>query len=722
LQLAGTASGNLARLQTRGAMTLNAVSVGELGLDSGKIDFSLERATGRTLPSGDVRLALDGVQAGVRLAQLQATMKLPAAAGQSIAVSASARDSAGRAHRLLADVEQEGEIVTVNARELLLSLPDGNWQLAKPATVRRSGDDYDIQGLTLRKQAQLVSVSGRFSLSGSQALDATIERLSLATLFAYQPKAPDVTGALSARLQIRGTAAAPVIDAGAELVESKIAGQSYEGMRARARYQKQAMAFDAVIAQDKTHTLDVQGSVPLALSWQDGWRAEPRPGMSLRGRSSGLSLAFLNVFKPEAIQNINGELALDLTLRGALDAPAPSGTFQLRNGVLEAKRLGIKLSGITAEGSADAQRVTLAQVVARSGDEGTLAGSGVISLKEFTPESVSLSVKARRWPAIQGERYRATVNGNFKVTGPIKGPRVTGAVEVIDGNIRPDLEALNRTGVSLARDPTIVVVQHRGGKPITAEPSAKNGENNGVALEKLTLDVTVTVPDNFWIRHPNANIELKGKLNVSKNPAADLSVTGMVQVVRGWVGLQGRRFTLTEGTIVFTGGKPSDATVDVTAEYRVNNYLVNAEVTGTAEKPRLALTSQPQLEQSDILSLLLFGKPVADLTTGQQVSLQQSAIDVGAGFAAATVGKAVSEALGLEALGLDLSDISFTGGQVRFGRYVGDRTYLSVAQQVAGERRSEVTVEYQFAPDWRVGATSASEGRSGVDIIWQKRY
>jgi autotransporter translocation and assembly factor TamB len=59
---------------------------------------------------------------------------------------------------------------------------------------------------------------------------------------------------------------------------------------------------------------------------------------------------------------------------------------------------------------------------------------------------------------------------------------------------------------------------------------------------------------------------------------------------------------------------------------------------------------------------------------------------------------------------------------VRFGRYVGERTYISVSQQIQGDQRHEVTVEYQIAPDWRVGATSASEGRSGVDIIWQKRY
>jgi translocation and assembly module TamB len=434
-----------------------------------------------------------------------------------------------------------------------------------------------------------------------------------------------------------------------------------------------------------------------------------------------LSLAFLNAFKPEAVQNIKGVIALDMTLRGTWRDPEPRGTFQLQDGAFDAKALGTQLSAVVVEGSADAQRISLTRLSARSGD-GTLGGSGVITLRRFLVESVSLDFKARRWPAIQTEQYRAQVNANLKVAGALSALRIAGAVQVIEGSVRPELDFLGRGPISLTRDPTIIVVQHRGGKPLAAESSEKAAAENGELFQQLVLEVAVTIPNNFWIRHPNANIELSGKLNVVKKPESELSMTGLVEVVRGWVGFQGRRFTLSEGRIQFAGGKPENATLNVTAEYRVDNYLVNAVVNGTVEKPALTLRSTPALEQSDILSLLLFGKPVAQLTSDQQTSLQQNAINVGAGFAAATLGKAVSDALGLQNLGIDLSDISFSGGHVRFGRYVGPRTYLSVSQEISGEHGHEVSLEYQLARDWRLGATTATERGNGVDLIWRKRY
>jgi autotransporter translocation and assembly factor TamB len=724
LELVGKASGNLAQLKTSGAATLREVNLPEGAVKNGRVAFALERSKDAPLPGGSINLDLAEIRAGVQLQRLQGVIQLPAQGAQAIAISATARDQDGRSHRLVAEVENQPSTLLVRARELVLTLPDGSWRLAEPATITRAKEDFFIDKLILRNQSQTLSVSGRFSPSGAQALDANVDRLSLAALKSFLATAPDITGNLSAQVQVRGTAAAPAIDAKAEISDSKIAGQSYRGMRASSRYQNQNIALDVIVEQDSTHNLEVRGKIPLALSWDRGWSAQPLAGMDLRARSDGLSLAFLNALKPAAVQNINGEISLDVALRGTLADPEPRGTFALRDGTFDAKPIGTKVTAVFAEAKADAQRVTLSRLSARAGS-GTLEGSGVVALRQFAPENINLTVRAQRWPAAQTAQYRAVVNGNVRVTGAPSALQVAGAVEVVEGNIRPDLGFLNRGPVPLKRDPTIVVVQNRSQAQAPAPAGSGNGsaapEDNGL-LQKLVLNMTVTIPNNFWIRHPNANVELRGKLTVVKKPEADLAISGLLETVRGWVGFQGRRFTLTEGRIQFTGGKPTDAVLEVTGEYRVNGYLVNVVVSGTAAKPTLVLKSQPVLEQSDILALLLFGKPVADLTKSEQVSLQQNAIDLTAGFAAATLGRAVSDALGLQNLGIDLSDVSFTGGQVRFGRYVGPRTYVSVSQDISGDHEREVSLEYQLTPNWRIGTSTTIEGKSSVDVIWHKRY
>jgi autotransporter translocation and assembly factor TamB len=92
------------------------------------------------------------------------------------------------------------------------------------------------------------------------------------------------------------------------------------------------------------------------------------------------------------------------------------------------------------------------------------------------------------------------------------------------------------------------------------------------------------------------------------------------------------------------------------------------------------------------------------------------------GFAAAKVANAVSEALGLDRLGLDLGEIDVSGGQVGFRRYIGNRTYVSVSQDLSGETGREVSIEYQIGPDWKITSSTSTTGVSGIGILWHKRY
>jgi hypothetical protein len=138
--------------------------------------------------------------------------------------------------------------------------------------------------------------------------------------------------------------------------------------------------------------------------------------------------------------------------------------------------------------------------------------------------------------------------------------------------------------------------------------------------------------------------------------------------------------------------------------------------------PVLELRSDPPLDQADILALVAFGRPIAGLDQREQMSLQQAAVDLTADYAAGIVGRAVSDALGLEHLGIDVGEINFSGGEIHFGRYVGERTFVTLSQEVTGRRGREVAVEYRLSREWRVGVSSDTEGRNAIDVIWNRRY
>jgi translocation and assembly module TamB len=236
------------------------------------------------------------------------------------------------------------------------------------------------------------------------------------------------------------------------------------------------------------------------------------------------------------------------------------------------------------------------------------------------------------------------------------------------------------------------------------------------------MDVVLRTPGNFWIRHTDGVVELRGNLRLIKQPNTPLDVTGAAEIVHGWVAFQGRRFDLTRGRIEFTGGGKINPALDIVALRRLPQYQVEAIVGGTAESPTLTLRSQPHLDQADIVALLLFGKPTKDLNRGEQVSLQQSASALAGGYLAGTVINSISEAIGLDRLGVEFANVDANNDKVGIGSYIGRNTYVSVSEELAGEKGREVKVEYQIAPEWKIGTSTDSSGSSGVDLIWSKQY
>jgi translocation and assembly module TamB len=599
-------------------------------------------------------------------------------------------------------------------------MPDGMWRLAQPVTVEQRDQDFRVDRLSMRNNGRELSLAGQFSLTGSQALRLEIEKLPIEGFRAFFPPVPDISGILSAQVQLGGTAAAPQVIATVKLDDSKIAGHSYAGLIATGSYRDQKADLKATVQQDQLHTLNASASLPMILSWSNGWRLEATGNIDARIQSAGLSLAFLDAFSGRFVRGIAGEVELDLQVRGSLNQPFATGLLRLRDGKVTPTALGIQVSSITAEALLEPRGISIRQVSARA-NKGELNGSGFIALQKFSVQGINLAITAKQWPAINTQQYQIEVDGAARIDGTLAAPRITGKFEIPRGELRPDLGFLDRSNTPVKRDPTIKVVSTTaaGNSPAKQE---SDDQTDSELWRSSSVEIQIRIPNNLWVRHRNGNAELSGNLRVTKASGGNLAVTGLIETIRGWVGFQGRRFTLSRGRVEFHGGEKINPALDIVAENRAGNYLISAVVKGTAEKPALTLASDPQLDQADILSVLLFNKPISSLEKNEQASLQQNAISITSGFAAAQVGQAVSKALGLQELGVDIGDVDFSGGQVRFGQYVGRDTYVSFSQEVSGKYGREMSAEYQITSDWKFSVSSSTAGPDGVDLIWQKRY
>jgi autotransporter translocation and assembly factor TamB len=722
VELSGQAKGNLAALQTQGTAHLSALQMQGVGVKTGNISFSLQGSREQFFPQGVVTAQLTDVAAGLNLRRLNATGKLSRQQAPSIQFNLNAQDMLDHKHAISGMVDLQTDAPALRLNQISLAAPDGSWRLLRPATVTQRGDAYTIDHLSMKNGEREVALNGSFAFAGKQDLTLTIDRLPLGLVTAFLAQPPKMTGLLAAQARVRGSAAAPEIAASAKLTDTTIVGQAYAGATADLTYKDKRAAVHLALHQDASHALNANGTLPVNLSWNNGFRADVADGLDFRAQSTGLSVAFLNAFSGKSAENIAGELSLDASARGALKQPELRGSFQLRNGKVKVVPLGIEINGIMMTGGLDSRSINVREITAKAKD-GEIKGSGSLALRDFDAEGFKLALTAQRWPAIETQRYQVQVAGDLQAQGTLAAPKLSGKITVIEGSLRPDLEFLEQHKAALKPDETIVLVSKNGAsRASAAQKKAPSGSSDDQVFKNLSLDLAVRAPRNVWIRHPDLVSELSGNVRVTKSAGHDIDLAGRVDVVRGWLAFQGRRFQLTKGAIEFTGGGKINPSLDIVAQYRLPNYEVNAAIGGTVEKPTLTLTSDPRLEQADILALLIFGKPTNALSQKEQGGLQQSALSITSGYVASQIANSVSTALGLDSLGVDLREMDFSGGRVGFGRYVGNKTYVSVSQELSGEHGRQVSMEYQVAPDWKIGTSTTGSGSNGIDIIWNKRY
>jgi len=208
-------------------------------------------------------------------------------------------------------------------------------------------------------------------------------------------------------------------------------------------------------------------------------------------------------------------------------------------------------------------------------------------------------------------------------------------------------------------------------------------------------------------------------VHVIKSGSEPVRLIGQVQTVRGWLGVMGKQFKVASAKITFTGGVPIDPGLDITADYQAQQYLVHVIVGGTANKPTLTFKSEPDLEQADILSVILFGKPTSQLSGGERADLKSHASEVATGFAASQVSRQVSQALGLDEMGIELRQ---SGKGVGVGSYLGQNTYASFSQDLGQQGGQRVDLEHYVTRHLEVDTDTTARGDRGADILWSTSY
>ncbi|MBS7541589.1 translocation/assembly module TamB domain-containing protein [Ancylobacter oerskovii] len=565
-----------------------------------------------------------------------------------------------------------------------------------PANIVYAGGTVTIDRLALNAGGGTATLAG----SAGERLDLTADLraipLSLAELAA---PGLNLSGTLAGNARVTGTPAAPT--GNYQLTITRLstpdvarAGAGPFDITARGDLAGGRATLRSEIRGRYLQALAINGSVPLGAGALD---------LAIRG---GVDLGILNPMLATTGAQVAGNAAVNATVTGTASAPNAGGTIRISGGRYIDSLNGISLDRIEALLTGTQRSVTLTSLSARTANGGGLTGRGNVGLDPAAGFPGRIEIDMANAQLVNSELMRLVTEGRIAVEGAfLNNPRVTGrmVVRALDVNI-PDrlpggVQSLNVRHVNAGARSV-----PGAGRPGRREPRP--------ADTGIPLDLTISAPNNVFVRGMGIEAELGGDIQLRGTSTAPVAMGGF-EMRRGNFDFVGRRLSFTRGRVTFTG--TTDPELDFVAETTANDVTARIIVTGPASAPEIDFTSNPTLPQDEILSRLLFGRSVGQLSSGQALQIAQTVAQFSGGGGMLND---VRRSLGVDSLELGTDDAG-TGGQVGVGRRLNDNIYLGVRQGTSANS-SKVTVDIDVTKNIRLqGATSAGgSAEVGIGAQW----
>lgn len=403
------------------------------------------------------------------------------------------------------------------------------------------------------------------------------------------------------------------------------------------------------------------------------------------------------------IFDLTGPAAIGADVGGTLANPVISGSLRTQNARLESAVTGTVIQNLETQGRFDGSRFIFSKLSGRTPGGGTVTGSGTVTFSDART-LLNLDFDAQKARLLNRDDIAATVTGPLQV-------RSSGNGGTISGNLHLDKGSFTLGQASSAAAVLKLDVRHSG-----------LDQEDVIEAEQLNpwrLDVDVAGGDlsvrGLGIRSTwTTDMHVGGAANA---PA----FTGRADLVRGDFEFAGRTFRLERGVIRFRGENPPNPLLDIRAEAQVQGLDATIMVRGTGLTPEISFASVPQLPQDELLSRILFGTSITNLSAPEALQLASAVAALNSGTGSLDPINSIRSAVGLDRLRILPADIA-TGQKtaVAAGKYLTRKVYVEVITD--GREYSATRVEYQVTRWLSLLSTLSTIGRASANVRVSKDY
>ena len=632
----------------------------------------------------------------------------------------------------------------LHLRALNLTVGKTQWTLpnGQEALAKYSNDSVTLENFVFERGVQRVTAAGTIAIGAASAsaannLNLRLDNVEVQDINELLLGNRSLAGVLNARAEIRGTRNDPVLQSDFAVTGGTVEGVKFNALSGKANYAGRAVDVDVRLEQTTAAVLTAVGTIPVPNGPGSTTRTEE---FDLAVKSTPIDIA---LFQPATTQltKLAGQFSADVRVSGTLESPQFNGLVETTNGGFSVVATGVTYTNAIARVLFEGDRMLVDRFELSDDDLDRLVAIGELGIERRSIGQMNLQISTSQFKVLDNQFGDMQIDSDVRVTGEVANPTVTGEIVTRPARLEVDqiLEQLSRNPYST--EATVATV----GEAADGAVAAANDNPQVGIYDTATIDVRLRLPDDLLLRGRDMhasfsrvglgdmNITVGGELQIRKAPAGQPDVIGTVTVVRGFYDFQGRRFeVLRDSQIRFQGTRPVDPALQVNAQRIISGVTAIVNIRGTARQPQVNLSSQPPLDEADVLSLIVFNQPINQLGEGERLNLAERAGGLAVGYLATPLANSIARALDL-----DIFEIRATGGEngqpsIAVGQQFGSRLFVSFRQEFGSDDYSQLSLEYRINELLRLVSTVTQGSQrshrtqridtTGLDLIYTLSY
>lgn len=439
-------------------------------------------------------------------------------------------------------------------------------------------------------------------------------------------------------------------------------------------------------------------------------RDAARSSLTVNGE---INLKLLSSFTPTIFTT--GVAQVQASIVGKLESPQLLGVADLKDIGIRILDFPISLARGNGQIRFTSNQAVIENFAATTAGGGRVEIEGGAALSALAPSQWRLEVKADQIGGEYPKDTQTVMDAQLTLEGNRKLQVLSGSAQVRRASYTKDItiEELLATGGPFQPD------------FLEAGPGGTGGPSGLPTILDLhiTADNTLIVKNNLADAVGSAYINLRGSIDTPQ-------ASGRILLSRGTINFRNGRYDLTRGLVTIPGRRGVDPTIDFQTEADIRGYHITIAFNGPIAKLQTTVVSEPELPETDIISLILTGSISGDRST--IASLGQTGLGLAQSILSAslsdTLERGTQRLFGISRFSIDpllVGRGNDPTARITIGQRITKDLTVTYSQNltsgVSGIDRV-VLVEYRLSNRFSVVGIRNERGELGFDVRFRKKF